>query len=127
MAERAEIEQVLRELYAARVEARVATLCSLFTEDATFRISGSSDGKPIAICARGTSEIRTWLAMMLKTFRISRHEVLETLIDGKSAAVHWRADINSRITGMLVPTELVDVMEFRDLRICTYSEFFVPC
>ena len=126
MAERAEIEGILRELYAARVEAHIERVCSLFADDAAFRISGSSDGKPIAISARGTQEIRMWLTMMLKTFRLARYQVLETLIDGPRAAVHWRAEINSRITGRVVPTELVDVVAFRDRSIAAYSEFFVP-
>jgi len=35
-------------------------------------------------------------------------------------------NIHSKITGVTVPTELVDLVELRDDRIVTYSEFFVP-
>jgi ketosteroid isomerase-like protein len=123
---RKEFEQVLHRLYAARVAGQLDTLCSLFDADAYFRILGASDGKPIAIEARGTEAIRAWLAIMVKTFRLSNHEIFEMLIDGGHSAVHWRADIHSRITGASVRTELVDLIQVRDDRIVTYHEFFSP-
>jgi len=127
MTTREEIEGMIRELYSARVDARIDELCALFTEDAAFRISGSSEGKPIAISVSGSGEIRTWLSMMSKSFKLTRHQVLWTVIDTASAAVQWRADIHSRITGTAVRTELIDLIELRDGRISAYVELFVPC
>jgi ketosteroid isomerase-like protein len=127
MADRLAIEQLLRELYAARVEGRLDALCELFSTDAHFRIAGSSSGKPIAIAAEGSEEIRPWLAMLLKTFKLTRHQILMRLIDGSEAAVLWRADIHSKITGTVVATELVDLVEISKGRIASYREFFVPC
>jgi hypothetical protein len=46
------------------------------------------------------------------------------LIDGAQASVHWRADIHSKITGVVVPTELVDLVEIGDTQIVSYREFF---
>ncbi len=127
MADRLAIEQLLRELYAARVEGRLDALCALFSTDASFQIAGSSGGKPIAIVAQGVGEIRPWLAMLLKTFKLTRHETLTRLIDGSEAAVLWRADIHSKITGTVVATELVDLVKVSNGRIASYREFFVPC
>lgn len=123
---RAEFEKLLSKLYAARAAGELEPLCALFAADALFKISGSSDGKPIAISARGTEEVRSWLSVLVKTFRITRHEILSMVIDGPRAAVHWRASIHSRITGASVPTELVDLVETRDGRIGSYVELFVP-
>lgn len=123
---RKEFEQVLHALYAARVGGQLEALCGLFTADAYFRIVGASDGKPIAVEARGTAAIRAWLAIMVKTFRLSNHEIFSMLVDGQCAAVHWRADIHSRITGASVRTELVDLVQMRDDRIVSYREFFGP-
>jgi ketosteroid isomerase-like protein len=39
---------------------------------------------------------------------------------------HWRAEVHSKITGALVPTELVDLIEVRGGHIVSYVEFFVP-
>lgn len=123
---RAELERLLAQLYAARAAGALEPLCELFAPDAVFRISGSSDGKPIALSARGSAQVRSWLAVLVKTFRLSRHEILATVIDGPRAAVHWRASIESRITGASVATELIDLVEMRDGRIGSYVELFVP-
>ena len=124
---RLEIEKLLGELYAARTEGQLDRLCALFAADASFKIAGASDGKPIAITARGTSEIRAWLAVMLKTFKLSRFQMLSMVIDGARAAAHWRVDIHSKITGVVVPTELVDVVEVSGGKVSSYKEFFAPC
>ena len=126
MTGRKEFEHVLHALYAARVGGQLDTLCGLFAADAYFRIVGASDGKPIAIDARGTVAIRAWLAIMVKTFRLSNHQIFSMLIDGQHSAVHWRADIHSRITGASVRTELVDLIQIREDRIIAYREFFGP-
>ena len=124
---RLEIEELLKELHAARTEGQLDRLCALFAPDASFKIAGASDGKPIAITAHGTREIRTWLAVMLKTFKLSRYQLLSVVIDGARAAAHWRVDIHSKITGVVVPTELVDLVEVSGGRITAYREFFAPC
>lgn len=124
--DRAAVQAVLDALYAARVGGDLARLTALFAEDAHFRISGSGDGKPIALAADGAQEIRTWLAVLLKSFSISHYEVLSTVIEGSRAAVHWRAMIHSRITGVGVATELMDHLEMRNGKIGSYVEFFVP-
>jgi ketosteroid isomerase-like protein len=123
---RAAFERLLAELYQARAAGALERLCALFGPDALFKISGSSDGKPIALVARGTDEVRSWLAVLVKTFRLTQHEILSIVIDGPRAAVHWRASIHSRVTGASVPTELVDLVEMRDGRIGAYVELFVP-
>lgn len=124
--DRAAFERLLSELYDARAAGALEPLCALFGPEALFKISGSSDGKPIAISARGTQEVRSWLAVLVKTFRLTRHEIVSMVIDGDRAAVYWRASIHSRITGASVPTELVDLVEVRAGRIGSYVELFVP-
>ncbi|HEY4341143.1 MAG TPA: nuclear transport factor 2 family protein [Steroidobacteraceae bacterium] len=126
MTERSRLEQRLHELYAARMNGPLDRLCGLFALDVHFRIAGTSDGKPIAIAAEGMDAVRPWLAMLVKTFRLSDHEVLSLLVDGDHAAVHWSARVHSRITGTQAKTEFVDMVTFKDLQILSYTEFFVP-
>lgn len=126
MSDRSRVEALLRELYAARAAGELDRLCALFASDALLKISGSSDGKPIAIAARGAEEVRSWLGVLVKTFRLSRQEIVSMVIDGSRAAVQWRASIHSRITGASVPTELVDVFEVKGGLIVSYVELFVP-
>src|SRR5579863_4926010 len=126
MSERHKIEQLLRDLYAARIGANLDALVGLFAPGARFRIAGTSDGKPIAIAATGREQIRPWLGLLVKTFRISNHEILSMTIEGARAAAHWEAQIHSKVTGVIVPTEFVDLVSVEDGLISSYIEFFVP-
>ena len=126
MKERQKIEKLLRDLYATRIGANLDGLVGLFSQNARFRIAGTSDGKPIAISATGREQIRPWLGLLVKTFRISNHEILSMTIEGAAAAVHWEAQIHSRVTGIIVPTEFVDLVTVQDGLIASYIEFFVP-
>jgi ketosteroid isomerase-like protein len=124
--DRRDTDQLLRELHAARIDGQLARLCAVFADDATFRIAGSSEGKAIAIAASGLDEIRPWLAMLVKTFRLTQYEPSPSVIEGDRAMIHWRAQIHSKITGAVVATELVDMVEVRNGRISSYFELFVP-
>jgi ketosteroid isomerase-like protein len=126
MTERRQVEEVVRRLHAARLEANLEQLCALFASDARMRIQGTSDGKPIAIEARGADQIRPWLSIFVKTFRLGEYQLLSLTIEGGRAAAHWQVSIHSKITGALVPTELVDLVDVRDGHISSYVEFFVP-
>jgi ketosteroid isomerase-like protein len=125
MMDRVSVEQLLRELYEARLHGPVERLCSLFAPDVRFRIAGTSDGKPISIDADGIDAVRPWLAMLVKTFRLSEQQIESMLVDQDRAAVHWSASIHSRITGGQVRTELVDLVQFRSGQIISYVEIFV--
>jgi ketosteroid isomerase-like protein len=125
MTDRLEIDRMLHELYAARVRGDLDGVCGTFSHDAKFRIAGTSHGSPIAITAVGANEIRQWLSLMIKAFQLTDHTIQSMIIDDAKAAVHWRARIHSRITGATVLTELVDLVEVREGRIASYTEFFV--
>ena len=126
MTDRVKIEGLISELYAARVRGDLDGVCRTFSDDAEFQIAGASHGSPIAIMAVGIDEIRSWLALMIKTFQINDQMILSIIIDGTKAVGHWRARIHSRITGATVMTELIDLAQVRDGRIVSYTEFFVP-
>ena len=126
MTDRPEIEQLVRELHAARLEGDLERLCALYDDQARLRIAGSTDGKPIAIAAIGMAEIRPWLSILVKTFRLTQYTLLSLSIDVPRAAAHWRVDIHSKITGVVVPTELVDLIDVRGGRLSSHIEFFVP-
>src|SRR4029077_5368437 len=126
MTDRSQVEQLVKELHAARVAGDLERLCRVYAPDARLRIAGSSDGKPIAIDASRISSIRSWLSILVKTFRLSRYDLLSLTIEGASAAAYWRVDIESKITGISIPTELVDLIEIRSGSIASQIEFFVP-
>jgi ketosteroid isomerase-like protein len=124
--ERAAAERMVRELHAARVAGDLAGMCRLFADDGRFEIAGASADKPIAIRAQNLAEFRPWLAMMTKVFRLTDYHLISLVVEWPKASAHWRVNIFSKVTGATVTTELVDLLELRNDRIETYSEFFVP-
>lgn len=126
MTDRGSIDGAVRALHAARIAGDLEALCALFDPAATFRVAGSSLQAPVAISARGAAEIRLWLSVLVRTFRLTDYELLGLLIDHHSAAAHWRARIHSKVTGVVVPTELIDWIELRNARIVAYTEMFSP-
>jgi ketosteroid isomerase-like protein len=124
--ERAAAERMVRDLHTARLAGDLAAMCALFAERGQFEIAGASADKPISIRAESLADFRPWLAMMTKVFRLSDYRLISLVIEGAKASAHWRVNIFSKVTGVTVPTELVDLLELRDGRIQTYSEFFVP-
>jgi len=124
--ERAIAERMVQQVHAARVGGDLGGLCRLFADQGRFEIVGASADKPIAIRARGIAEFRPWLSMMVKVFRLSDYELLSLVVEWPRATAHWHADIYSKVTGVTIPTELVDLVELSEDRILNYTEFFVP-
>jgi ketosteroid isomerase-like protein len=123
LTDRSEIDRLLRGLYDARLRGDLDGVCRVFSEDAKFRIAGVSHHAVVAV---GVGEIRQWIALLIKTFQLNDHAVLAVIIDEDKAAVQWKADIFSRITGLSVPTDVVDLIELRNERIVSYTEFLAP-
>jgi ketosteroid isomerase-like protein len=126
MPERAVAERLINELHAARVRGDLAAMCSLFADRGTFSIAGASADKPIGIREDNLATFKPWLSMMVKVFRLSDYELLSLVVEWPKATAHWRVKINSKVTGITVATELVDLVEIRDGRIASFCEFFVP-
>jgi ketosteroid isomerase-like protein len=126
VAERVVAERMIKQLHAARLGGDLPGLCRLFADQGRFEIVGASADKPIAIRAQTLAEFRPWLAMMVKVFKLSDYSLLSLVVEWPRATAHWRVDIYSKVTGVTIPTELVDLLELSDDRILTYTEFFAP-
>ncbi|HEX4240509.1 MAG TPA: nuclear transport factor 2 family protein [Steroidobacteraceae bacterium] len=126
MAERVVAERLIRDLHAARVGGDLAGMCRLFADQGRYEIVGASADKPIAIRANGLAEFKPWLSMMVKVFRLSSYDMLSLVVEWPRATAHWRTDIYSKVTGVTVATELVDLFELSNDRILSYTEFFAP-
>lgn len=117
---------MLRELYAARVRGDLEGIFRLFAVTAKFEIASASHGNPTAVSSAGADEFRPLLRLLVRTFRLNDQAILSLIIDGQNAAVRWRASVYSRITGVTVLTEFIDMVEVDDGRIASFIEFFVP-
>jgi ketosteroid isomerase-like protein len=126
VAERIVAQRIIEKLHAARVAGDLAGMCRLFADTGRFEILGASADKPIAIQQTDLAGFKPWLAMLVKVFKINNYAVLSTVVEWPRATVHWRADIYSKVTGITVRTELVDILEVSEDRILSYTEFFAP-
>jgi ketosteroid isomerase-like protein len=132
MTDRGEAEDLLRALYAARLRGDIDAMCKAFADDAVFQIAGAGQAGPVSSRAVGAAEFRPLLAAMIKSSRLRDQVILDLLIDSADptrptrAAVHWRAGVQSRITGTMALTEFVALVDIRDGRITSYREFFAP-
>ena len=126
MSERIVAERLIQQLHAARLGGDLAGMCRVFADDGQYEILGASADKSIAIRAKNLAEFRPWLSMMVKVFRLSNYQLLSLTVEMPRAVAHWRVDIFSKVTGVTVPTELVDVVQVDGERIAAYTEFFAP-
>jgi len=127
MTERNEAQRIVAALHAARVGGDLESMLGLFATHCRFEIRGTGAGHPIAIEAGGARSLRPWLGMMVKVFRVSDYRRLSLVVESPHAVVHWRVNIHSKITGSTVATTLVDLLEFKDGLIASYTEYFFPC
>src|SRR5277367_4309520 len=120
-----QIDRLLRELYAARSSGDLERVCRVFAADAKFQIAGASEAGPAGIKANGIREFRPLLALMIKTFKLGSLTIRSMEIQGDQATVRWQANVQSRITGATVPTEMIDFLEVRGGQIVNFNEVFV--
>ena len=126
MSERIVAERAIQQLHAARLGGDLAGMCRVFADDGNYEILGAGADKSIAIRAKNLAEFRPWLSMLVKVFRLSNYQLLSMTVEIPRVVAHWRVDIFSKVTGVTVPTELVDVVQVDGERIAAYTEFFAP-
>jgi ketosteroid isomerase-like protein len=117
------IEDLLEELYAARVRGDLETVAKLFANNATFRVAGSDRASPMPALVKGNRRHQELDAGMIASFELSDFTIVEMLIDGGSAAVRWRATIHYTKTGQIFSTELADFITVAKGQVTSFIEF----
>jgi ketosteroid isomerase-like protein len=123
MTTRADIETLLRDVYAARVRGDLDAICRAFTPDARFEMASSHLAGPAPVRAVGVAQFRPAIEGLIKTFEFKDHAIVTMVIDGEQAAVRWRSTMRSTVTGETVTTEVVDIIHFANGRIAAITEF----
>jgi ketosteroid isomerase-like protein len=123
MTDRQGIENLLEELYAARVRGDLETITRLFAANATFQLAGTDDASPMPTLVKGNAGITSLMQGMITNFEVSDFTILEMLIDGPSAAVRWQATFMYTKTGRMFATELADFITVADGKVVSFIEF----
>src|SRR5262245_9878003 len=104
MTTRAEIETLLRNVYAARVRGDLDAICGAFNPDARFEMASSHLAGPPPMLAAGVAQFRPAIEGLIKTFEFKDHTIVTMVIEGDQAAVRWRSTMRSTVTGETVTT-----------------------
>lgn len=123
MTERAEIEQIIRQAYAARKRNDLEGCLKVFADKPEFRMAGAHLASPVAMASAGRSELRETLEKLIRAFEWIDHTIISIVIDGSKAAVHGRVKLESAATGDVVETEVADFIEIHEGRITSFTEF----
>ena len=123
MIDRQVIEDLLEELYAARVRGDLDAVARLFAANATFQIAGTDDASPMPTFVKGDAGIKSLMQGMIANFEVSDFTIVEMLIDGPSAAVRWQATFHYTKTGGMFTTELADFITVGNGQVVSFIEF----
>lgn len=123
MTDRQAVEDLLEELYAARVRGDLEGLRQLFAANATFQVAGSDQASPMPTLAKGNAGIMSLMQGMIATFELSDFTIMEMLIDGANAAVRWQATIHHTGTDQVFTSELADFIGTANGKVISFVEF----
>jgi len=120
---RAEMEQLVRKLYAARVAGDVEAIMLLMAPDVHFALAGDPMASPVAGRLRGVDKLRLQLAQLVQGFTFNSYDIATLVVEGSNAAVRANANITSNTAGATVDMELADFIEVKDGRVASFVQF----
>jgi ketosteroid isomerase-like protein len=93
MTDRAKVESILREMYAARARGDVDALMHHCDEGMQFCISGCSSASPVPLAVEGGSSVREAVTSLVAHFTFSEPDLRALVVEGDRAAAHWRVRV----------------------------------
>jgi ketosteroid isomerase-like protein len=120
---RAEMEQLIRKLYAARVAGDVEAIMAWAAPDVHFALAGDPTASPVAGRLTGADKLRPQLVQLIQAFTFHRYDITTLLVEGSRAAVRAKAKITSVRSGATVDMELTDFIEVEDGRVVSFVQF----
>ena len=123
MTDRATIESILKDAYAARVRGDVEGTVRDFADDAVFALAGAREASPVALRCTDRKALRSAMAGLIGAFEFKDHEILSLVVEGPRAVAHTRVRVRSGATGEEAVTEMADLITFENGKIKSFLEF----
>jgi ketosteroid isomerase-like protein len=123
MMDRATIEALVKDAYAARLRGDVEATVRYFTDDAVFALAGAKDASPVALRCTGCDALRGAMAGLVGAFAFRDHEIVSLVIEGAKAVAHVRVRVRATATGEEALTEMADFFTFENGKIKSFLEF----
>jgi ketosteroid isomerase-like protein len=124
MSDRQQIMKIIETSYAARVRGDLDGVMQAFCEDANFRLNSTSAEPAFAKCAEDRAALRTAMGELIDNFEFTELTILDCIIEGSKAAVHSKLSVRAKGTNKRMETELFDLVEIRDGKIASFTQFF---
>lgn len=115
---------VMGEAYAARVRGDVDGVMGAFVPDAKFKLNATTPQTVVAVATEGSGGMRNALKQLVDAFEFQKLDIVDSIVEGSKAAIRIRFTVRSRATGHTAVTESLDLIEFRDGKVASYTQFF---
>lgn len=121
---RDEMLRVMSDGYVARVNGDVDKVLAVFTPDAKFTLNAAPPQPTVSVMAEGNGGMRAALSDLIEAFEFKDLKIVDSVVEGSKAAIRIRFTVTSRATGKSAVTESLDLIEFRDGKVASYTQFF---
>ena len=122
MTNRDMIAGLVRSTYAARVRGDLDGTMVGFADDAVFEFNGRSTGLPgMAGPVEGEAALRRVMQSFIDNFRFNDWQEISLIVDGDTAALHWRATVTTK-AGKSAVFDVFDLITVRDGKIATFRQ-----
>lgn len=122
--DREQMLDLMRQGYAARVRGDVDGILTIFAPDAKFKLNAAPAQQNVAHATAGAVGMRSALTALVGAFEFQTCDIVEAIVEGSKAAIRIRFTVRSRQTGNVAVTESVDLVEFHDGKVASYTQFF---
>ncbi|NNM71760.1 nuclear transport factor 2 family protein [Enterovirga aerilata] len=123
MADKAALERVIREIYDARIRGDVDGILRHTAESVEFSIAGCGASSAIPCSVTGQAPLRDLMRHLISAFEFRNGRILDLMIDGDRAIVHWRVHVKAPASGEEAHTELVDLIRFSGEKVLSFRQF----
>ena len=123
MADKTTLETVIREIYDARMRGDVDGILRHTADNVQFAIAGCGASSAVPCSVTGQQQLRDVMGHLISTFAFSNGRVIDLMIDGDRAIVHWRVQVKAPASGEEAETELVDLVEFAGDKVLSFKQF----
>jgi ketosteroid isomerase-like protein len=121
---RDEMLKLMGDGYTARVNGDVDKVLAVFTPDAKFTLNAAPPQPTVSVMTEGSGGMRTALSQLVEAFEFKDLKIVDSVVEGSKAAIRIRFTVTSRATGKSAATESLDLIEFRDGKVASYTQFF---
>ena len=123
MTERAAVEALIRDAYAARHRGDLDALMEYLHPDCSYRLAGGPEAAEVFSQPDGHLAVREQMAGLIATYVFSNIEELALMVEGDRATLHWRADVVCLPTGRTGSFEIMDLITVADGKVASVTQF----